>query len=122
MQSWIGATEEEAKRGFAIFTLFYSDPELFEYFFINHGMNLSLRPGLMHEALWQFNRNDQSLIKAALDLWSGNGHLYLFEMLADWDERSWVNFIKAIRILKNISLDDLRGEKELKIPGLQELF
>ena len=122
MIKWVDATDEEVKRETAIKRLFATKLVLGDYFFRHQTCGLTYRAGMIHEVLWQFGRQDQLLMKAALDMWSANGHLYLFEMIDDWDREIWIDFIKAMRFLKDIRLDELADTTPNGEVYLRELF
>ena len=85
--------------------LFNRDSELLDYFFDpkNRG-KIRKRPGILRDDSWGLKEPDQLRIRSALDIWSGSGHTYLFELLEHWSRRDWVYFIEAISKLKDIKL------------------
>ncbi len=124
MMEWFDATDEERKRGRALRALFGRDLQLFTYFLAKERPALSFRPGVMHDSLWQFDRKKRLIIKAGLDVSSRNGHVYLFEMLEEWEEEQWLDFISALIVLFKIDPDDLvlRSESTDLAAGVWEYF
>lgn len=117
-----GASDDQRTRSWALGALLYPDCEsshLYDLFFGDDPGGLRQGAWRLRDELRFFDIEEQLLIKAALDIWSGNGHLYLFEMLEHWDQREWLRFIKSISILKGISI---RSLLEVGIGDSEELF
>lgn len=83
--------------------LFNRDSNLLSYFFDpkNKG-KIRKRAGILKDDALFFKEPDQLRIRSALDIWSGSGHTYLFELLEYWSRRDWIYFIEAIFKLKEI--------------------
>jgi hypothetical protein len=62
------------------------------------------RPGVIRDDSWHLSHEEMLLVQAALDIWSGSGHLALWDCLETWDEENWIRFIAAVGVVKNIDL------------------
>ena len=90
--------ENEPRLLDAIATLFGDDQRLIDYVLDSNRRRLRRRAGILKEDAWRFSEEDQLRIRAALDIWSGSGHLQLWEILEKWGEEDWIPFLRAIRI------------------------
>ncbi len=97
--TWPNAKTEERKLLDAIVILLGNDPRLLAFLLDPESPRLRKRAGILKEDSWKFSHGDQLLIHAALDLWSGSGHLQLWEMIEAWEGANWENFIRAIQAL-----------------------
>jgi len=104
MRKWIDADSQEEKLKDAIDSFFGGEHLLKEFLFDKNYIRLRKRPSILKEDAWSLDEIEQEKIKAALDIWSGSGHLFLFQMLEHWDKDTWVDFMKCICVLKNIRL------------------
>jgi hypothetical protein len=82
----------------AISALLGGNQRLLDYLFDASRTRLRKRAGILKEDSWRFSASEPLLIRAALDFWSGSGHVQLWEMLEEWDEEHWRNFIRGIGI------------------------
>jgi len=110
MNGWIDASPEEIRLANSIGMLVGFDQTLSDFIFDREHPKLRKRPGLLRDESWKFEDFDRYKIMAALDFWSGSGHLKLFEMLEEWDRDGWIDFIKGVCLLKGIGVDDIRDE------------
>jgi hypothetical protein len=87
----------------SIFLLVDSEKKLLEFLFDPKEPRIRKRPGILRdEAQEFFNESEQLAIRVALDLWSGSGHVYLFELVETWEEDDWIRFVRAISALKSL--------------------
>jgi hypothetical protein len=96
--SWPNAKSEERRLLNAITILLGNDQRLLGFLLDPNSPRLRKRAGILKEDSWNLSPSDQLLVRAALDLWSGSGHLQLWEMIEEWDEENWENFYRAIRL------------------------
>jgi len=101
--TWPNASASEKRLFEAIRILVGDDPRLLEYLFDPIRPRLRRRAGILKEDAWNFSDGEQLLIRAALDFWSGSGHLPLWEMVENWESTNWIHFINAIIALKGLS-------------------
>jgi hypothetical protein len=52
--------------------------------------------GTLLEESWEFTSEQRVLIGASLDIWSGTGHVFLWELLNGLNEQSFNRFIAAL--------------------------
>ena len=99
------AKEDEKKILQAIAVLLGNDKNLLNFLFEADTPRLRKRAGILKEDSWRLSDEEQFLIRAALDLWNGSGHLQLWEMIETWDQGHWNNFTKAINIFLSLKQD-----------------
>lgn len=120
---WISASEEELTRSWAInILLSLDDHRDLGPFFATDRIELCQSPGVLRDQSQVLETKDQCTIRAALYIWSGSGHLYLFEMLEQWESEEWARFIKAICVVKGIHSSDLVDTHLNQTVDLMELF
>jgi hypothetical protein len=105
--TWPNANSEERKLLQAITVLLGYDQKLLIFLLDPDSPRLRRRAGILKEDSWRLSESQQLQIRAALDLWSGSGHLQLWEILEKWDDGCWQNFLGAIRIRVGL---DVTGE------------
>ena len=97
--TWPNAKNEERRLLNAIRILLGNDPRLLAFLLDPNSPRLRRRAGILQEDAWNLSDGEQLMVRAALDLWSGSGHLQLWEMIETWDPTSWIHFIRAVREL-----------------------
>ena len=102
--NWPSANKQERKLLEGILILTDGRNELLEFLFDPKSPRLRKRAGILREDSWRFSNEDILLIHAALDLWSGSGHLEFWDCLETWDSKSWMQFMAAISTIKDIDL------------------
>ncbi len=95
---WLKASSVERNLLQSITMLVGNDQRLLTFLFDTDSPRLRKRAGILKEESWQLNESEQLLVRAALDIWSGSGHLQFWEMLEKRDIETWQNFIGAIRM------------------------
>lgn len=93
---WRGDDE----RGFALYRaiviLLEGNQELTQFLFDPEKPRLRRRAGILRDDAWKFSEEDQLRIRVALDLWSGSGHVHLWELVELWNKSDWSRFTAAI--------------------------
>ncbi len=102
--SWKNVTEVEQRLLRGIRTLVGENDALLLQVLNPRMPKLRARPGIIRDDCWHLNYWEELQVQAALDIWSGGGHLPLWACLESWDERRWAQFIAAICIVKCIDL------------------
>jgi hypothetical protein len=97
---WPNANLQERKLLSGIKILLGNDARLLAFLLDPHSPRLRKRAGILKEDAWNFSHGEQLLVRAALDFWSGSGHLQLWEMIETWDQTNWIHFLRAIRELR----------------------
>ncbi len=98
---------EEENRGTqrsynAVCVLLGHNERLLEFIFEPGDKRLRQRAGILKEDFWNFEEHEQLLIRVALDLWSGSGHVQLWEMTEAWDRNDWQRFQAAIELVASV--------------------
>ncbi len=101
--TWQKTTDSEKQLLGVIRILVGDDPRLLQFLFDPIQPRLRRRAGILKEDSWNFSHGEQGIIRAALDIWSGSGHLLLWEMLETWDHVNWIRFLNALIALKGFS-------------------
>ena len=99
---WQNAEDAELKVARSIFLLVDSDPRLLEFLFDPKKLRLRKRAGVLRDEAWMFNDEEQLLLRVALDIWCGSGHVHLWELIEMWGVAGWFRFIRAIGELKSL--------------------
>ena len=100
--TWKSASKTELQLYKSIALLLNDNESLLRFLFDPQEPKLRKRAGILKEDSWDLEEEEQLLIRAALDLWSGSGHLALWECLERWDRSSWIQFILCMTELKEI--------------------
>jgi hypothetical protein len=101
---WLAANSREQTLLEGISLLLDGRSELLEFLFDPSKPRLRKRAGILREDSWCFSHGEVLLIHAALDLWSGSGHLEFWDCLETWDDKNWILFVSAISVVKNLDL------------------
>jgi hypothetical protein len=99
---WVGATESEKRVARSIFLLVGGDRQLLEFLLDPKAPRIRKRAGILREEAWVFSDGDQLVVRAALDIWCGAGHVQLWDLIETWDALNWARFIRAIGELKEL--------------------
>jgi len=99
---WEGLSPEEQRIGRSIFLLVGSEPRLLEFLFDPMEFRIRRRAGILRDEAWEFSDAEQLQIRVALDIWSGSGHVQLWELFEGWEASEWAKFIRAMGELKNL--------------------
>lgn len=95
--------EEESRGTRSIFeairALLDGNKKLLDYIFEPGGRRLRDRAGILKEDAWSFEEHEQLLIRVALDLWSGSGHVQIWELMEAWDQANWQRFFAAVDLI-----------------------
>lgn len=94
--TWASANPGDQSLREVIFRLFDSDERLVDFLFDAEMPRLRKRAGILKEDAWRFSDREQILIRAALDIWSGSGHVNLWELLDGLDGEDLRRVLAAI--------------------------
>jgi len=97
--SWPKANADERRLLDALRILVGDDPTLLKFLLDAEKPRLKRRSGILRDEAWRFTDEEQLVIRAALDFWSGSGHVQLWEMLETWEPNHWLRFLRAVRVL-----------------------
>ena len=96
---WESGDPSAVKLFRVISALVRDNEHLLKFLFDRNQPRLRARAGLLREESWAFPEEDQLLIRVALDIWSGSGHVQLWELAEAWDKEQWEAFARAVRDL-----------------------
>lgn len=100
--TWESANPGDKMLREVIFRLFDSDKRLVDFLFDAETPRLRKRAGILKEDAWCFSYREQILIRAALDFWSGSGHVNLWELLDCLDDENLKRVLKAIAEVREV--------------------
>lgn len=100
--TWKTASDTEQKLFRVITILLGHNQNLLNFIFDSKAPKIRKRAGILNEDSWNLSNSDQVLIRAALDIWSGSGHVQLWELIENWDKKNWINCINALCELNGI--------------------
>jgi hypothetical protein len=101
-KTWELANRGDKSLREVIFRLLDSDEHLVDFLFDQGTPRLRKRAGILKEDAWCFSDGEQILIRAALEFWSGSGHVYLWELLEGLDNENLKRVLKAIAEVREI--------------------
>lgn len=105
--NWQTASLGDLKLKEIIFRLLAFDKRLLEFIFDPDKPRLRQRAGILKEDVWGFSHGEQIMIRTALELWSGSGHVFLWELIETLDDSNLKRVIEAL-----IAIRDLRGVRD----------
>lgn len=94
--NWPGADEKSLSLFRAVSVLLSHNQTLLDFLFDLERPRLRKRVGILRDDAWRFSEEDQLLIRVALDLWSGSGHVQLWELTETWGKVDWTLFSDAV--------------------------
>lgn len=101
MKSWLNASENDFKTFESISTVFLHHKHLLDYFFEKKKPRIRLNSKKMIEiAQEQFTDEEIVLTKVALDIWSGSGRAYIWEIIEALDKHDFINVLNGLIIAK----------------------
>lgn len=98
---WPGADEGATKLLESISLLLDNNKKILDFLFDPKSPRLRKRAGILRDDAWNLSEEDQLLVRAALDLWSGSGHVQLWELTEAWEPEIWKRFHAAILHLRS---------------------
>lgn len=101
---WQNASKHDLKLLEGISILTDGRKDLLEFLLDPAQPRLRKRPGLLRDDSWGFSHGEILVVHAALDLWSGAGHLNFWDCIETWDYDNWIRFFAAISVVKGIDL------------------
>jgi hypothetical protein len=86
----------------SIFLLVGAEPRVIEFLFDPKAPRIRKRAGILRDEARVFEPSQELVVRAALDIWCGSGHVQLWELIEAWDAEHWARFIRAIGELKDL--------------------
>jgi hypothetical protein len=93
---WKDASADELMLLEMISKLLDDNEQLLTFIFEPTLPKLRKRAGVLKEDSWKFSSGEALLIRVALDIWSGSGHVQLWELIEGWRPKDWRRFIPVI--------------------------
>ena len=87
-------------------TLLRNDERLLEFFFSHKHPDLRVPPTEMIQEARCLSKGEQLLLRAALDVWCGDGGVKLSDLLDSWDHLNWAAFLQAMVRLHEFDWSD----------------
>lgn len=106
---------EQSLLSSAIGLIFDFDEHWLNFFFSHKRVELRAPPHELIQEAGCFSHGEQIKIRAALDLWTGQGHVSIAELVEVLDFENLLRVILAILAVREITicdLDDLRSRYE----------
>jgi hypothetical protein len=101
MKSWLNASEDDFKTFESISAVFLNHQYLLDHFFEEKSPRIRLHSEKMIKiAQEQFTDEEVVLIKVALDIWSGSGKAYIWEVIEVLDKHDFINVLNGLVIAK----------------------
>jgi hypothetical protein len=101
--AWKNASADELKLIEVISKLLDDNEQLLTFLFESTLPKLRKRAGVLKEDSWKFTGEEALLIRVALDIWSGSGHVQLWELIEGWRPEDWRRFILLIMELGDVA-------------------
>src|SRR4051794_32454833 len=96
METWREVTVSERRQYDLIALIFSNHPKLLEFFFEKNQARLSLPPEAMLKELGCFSSGEQVLLRVALDMWSGSGNAFVWQLIETLDHDTFYKVLKAL--------------------------
>mgnify|MGYP003393781428 CR=1 FL=1 len=101
MKSWKNACASDLKTYEGICRVFSNHEYLLDGFFEKAQARLSSTPELMIERTASYSHGEVVLIKVALDIWSGSGNVFVWQILETLDRETFANVIDGLVFVKH---------------------
>lgn len=114
--NWHGGDEKSLSLLRAISLLLNRNQTLLKFIFDSEKPRLRKRAGILRDDSWKFTEAEQLKIRVALDIWSGSGHVHLWEILESWNESDWKLFSTAVCEAQSKNSPDLDSADDDRNP------
>jgi hypothetical protein len=101
MKSWKNACPSDLKLYEGICKVFAKHMYLLEGFFEETQVRLSSTPEIMIERAAGYSHGEIVLIKVALDMWSGSGNVFVWQILETLDQQTFLSVIEGLKFVKH---------------------
>jgi len=105
MLNWKGPGRHERRMQEVFNLIFQNHPQFLEFLFEGERARLRLEPEELLIEAGAFSLGEQILIRVALDLWSGQGHVHLWDMVELLDDGNYHHVLAGLRHLRPIEDD-----------------
>ena len=100
MKSWKMAREYDRRVYAGICKVFRNHEYLLEGLFEKTQARLSSDPDLMIAKIAKYSDGEIVLIKVALDMWSGSGNVFVWQILETLDRSTFTNVLDGLSFVK----------------------
>jgi len=101
MESWKSSRDYDRRVYAGICKVFRNHEYLIESLFKKSQAKLSQRPDLIIAKSAAYSDGEILLIKVALDMWSGSGDAFVWQILETLDRRTFINVIDGLSFIKH---------------------
>jgi hypothetical protein len=105
MLNWQGAGRHERRMQEVLNLIFQNHPQFLEFLFEKERAKLRQDPEELLRDAMVFSTGEKILIRIALDLWSGQGLVHLWDIVERLDEENYHNVLAGLRHLRPIEED-----------------
>jgi hypothetical protein len=105
MLNWQGAGRHERRMQEVFNLIFENHPEFLGFLFEPERARLRMAPDELLTEAGGFSTGERILIRVALDLWSGQGHVQLWDMVERLDDENYHHVLAGLRHLRPIEED-----------------
>jgi hypothetical protein len=100
MRPWNNASDSDLQTYESISRVFFKYPYLLDSFFERDSPKIRCSPEQMLKWASGFSNDEIVLVKTALDIWSGSGNTYVWELIELLDKDSFYFVLHALAILR----------------------
>ncbi len=100
MIHWKDATKSNLRLLKAICIVFRKHPKLLSFLFDPHSPVLRAQPEALMKESRDFSSGEDLLVRVALDMWSGSGEAYVYELIEILDNTNLFNVLEGLQFLK----------------------
>ena len=100
MESWENASDSERKTYESISHVFSSCPHLLNNFFEKDKPKIRFRSEKMLAQACGLSSGEIVLVKVALDIWSGSGNAYVWELIETLDGQNFYSVLNALVLIR----------------------
>ncbi len=100
MKTWKSATLSDLQTYESISKVFQQHCYLLDIFFEKEKPRIRARSEKMLKQVSDFSHGEIILIKIALDIWSGSGNAFVWEMIEFLDQQDFFNVLNALASLR----------------------
>lgn len=104
MRIWNNASDNDLLAYESISRVFFNYPHLLDNFFEKDNPKIRQSPEQMLKWAAGFSSGEILLIKTALDIWSGSGNVYVWQLIELLDKDNFYFVLQALAILRRNKL------------------
>ena len=101
MENWKNSRASERRSYEGIRRVFSNHEHLLKGFFEETQARLSLSPDIMIEQTTGYSDGEIVLIKVALDIWSGSGNVFVWQILETLDKQTFMHVVNGLSFVKH---------------------